>query len=181
MHASYSIFICLQVRFDQICLELNVAFKPNSDQFKTLSGFNEDSDMNRKNASHGLGNNGSLDGGAGENLRSGHGDGNRVPRVRVFSGKAEMESKPEVLGAKNVIVENCPYEAADKTHGIVICTEWDEFKDYDYSRIYSKMQRPAFIFDGRKILDHKKLMQMGFKVVTIGRNLHYPKGTTINS
>ena len=44
-------------------------------------------------------------------------------------------------------------------HAVVVCTEWDEFVGLDYSRIYSAMAKPAFIFDGRKILDHEKLIK----------------------
>ena len=70
-------------------------------------------------------------------------------------------------------VKKSPYEAANKAHAIVVCTEWDEFKDYDYSKIYEKMEKPAFIFDGRKILDHEKLMHIGFRVETVGKNLNH--------
>lgn len=73
---------------------------------------------------------------------------------------------------KSFDVKSCPYEAAQKAHAIVVCTEWDEFKDYDYSRIYDNMEKPAFIFDGRKILDHEKLLQIGFRVETIGKKLN---------
>ena len=57
-----------------------------------------------------------------------------------------------------------PYEACKSAHALVICTEWDAFKELDYERIYASMEKPAFIFDGRKILDHEKLMDIGFRV-----------------
>lgn len=53
---------------------------------------------------------------------------------------------------------------------VVIVTEWDEFKDLDYQRIYDTMKKPACIFDGRLILDAPKLRQIGFKVDVIGKN-----------
>lgn len=65
-----------------------------------------------------------------------------------------------------------PYEAADKAHCIVICTEWDEFKDYDYSRIYDSMMKPAFLFDGRQLLDYEKLLKIGFHVDAIGKKIN---------
>jgi len=70
------------------------------------------------------------------------------------------------------MVVDDPYECAKKAHVIVVCTEWDEFKNYDYQKIYDSMEKPAFIFDGRKILNHKKLIEIGFKVHTIGANPH---------
>jgi UDPglucose 6-dehydrogenase len=48
-------------------------------------------------------------------------------------------------------------------------TEWDEFKSYDWEHIYSVMQKPAFVFDGRLILDHAKLREIGFIVYAIGK------------
>jgi len=70
-----------------------------------------------------------------------------------------------------VVIESDPYEAARGAHALVVCTRWDEFVDYDYSRIYEVMTKPAFIFDGQKFLDHEKLIDIGFRVQTIGRDL----------
>jgi len=62
------------------------------------------------------------------------------------------------------------YEACKDAHAIVICTEWDMFKDLDWTRIYSDMVKPAFVFDGRNILDHSALRTIGFEVFAIGKN-----------
>lgn len=48
-------------------------------------------------------------------------------------------------------------------------TEWDEFKGYDYAKIYASMMKPAFIFDGRNILDRVALADIGFQVYSIGK------------
>jgi len=74
-----------------------------------------------------------------------------------------------------VKVEKDPYKAAAGCHAIAIMTEWDEFKTYDYKRIYDSMAKPAFIFDGRNILDLKALQQIGFEVHAIGKPIepHY--------
>lgn len=70
-----------------------------------------------------------------------------------------------------VKVYDDPYEAVNGAHALVICTEWDEFVDLDYRRIYQSMMKPAFIFDGRKILNHDQLQQIGFNVQTIGKKM----------
>ncbi|CAN2042221.1 UDPglucose 6-dehydrogenase [Candidatus Magnetomoraceae bacterium gMMP-15] len=62
-----------------------------------------------------------------------------------------------------------PYEAASKCHAIAIITEWNIYQDLDYEKIYKSMIKPAFIFDGRNILDHKKLFEIGFNVFAIGK------------
>lgn len=72
---------------------------------------------------------------------------------------------------KYVKVCNDGYEAAINAHAIVVCTEWDEFMEYDYNRIYANMLKPAFIFDGRNFLDHSHLKKIGFIVETIGKRL----------
>jgi len=61
------------------------------------------------------------------------------------------------------------YEAAKGAHAIAIVTEWDEFKRLDYSRIFEAMSKPAFLFDGRNILDLKALRETGFRVFGIGK------------
>ena len=87
--------------------------------------------------------------------------------------KADDKSKADTIEIKGRIVsiETDPYEAVRDSHAIVVCTEWDEFKTYDYKRMFSVMQKPSFIFDGRKFLDLEELSSIGFKVSTIGRNL----------
>jgi len=60
------------------------------------------------------------------------------------------------------------YAAADGAHGLAILTEWDEFKELDWAKIKTVMKKPAFIFDGRKLLDGKKLQELGFVYYAIG-------------
>ncbi|MGC8660254.1 MAG: UDP binding domain-containing protein, partial [Desulfomonilaceae bacterium] len=66
-------------------------------------------------------------------------------------------------------LETDPYEAASGAHAVVIATDWNEFLMLDYKRIYESMEKPAFIFDGRNLLDHQKLYEIGFSVHRIGR------------
>jgi UDPglucose 6-dehydrogenase len=68
-------------------------------------------------------------------------------------------------------VEVCAdaYAAAKGAHALIICTEWDEFKSLDFDRIYENMNRPAFVFDGRNILDLAALRKIGFTASGIGK------------
>lgn len=72
---------------------------------------------------------------------------------------------------KQVNVVWDPYEATRDAHGICILTEWDEFKTLDYQRIFDNMQKPAFVFDGRNIVNVEKLREIGFIVYSIGKPL----------
>jgi len=50
-----------------------------------------------------------------------------------------------------------------------VLTEWDEFKKLNYESILQSMYRPAFVFDGRNLLNHKQLTALGFEVHAIGK------------
>ncbi len=66
-------------------------------------------------------------------------------------------------------VSTDPYEAAKGAHALAILTEWDLFASLDYQKVYDSMMKPAFVFDGRNVADHKKLSEIGFTVYSIGR------------
>eukprot|EP00118_Oscarella_pearsei_P009082 m.50065 g.50065 ORF g.50065 m.50065 type:complete len:505 (+) comp34053_c0_seq2:330-1844(+) len=70
---------------------------------------------------------------------------------------------------KLVSVASDPYVATQGAHAFAVCTEWDLFRTLDYQRIYDGMLKPAFAFDGRILLDHDRLHDIGFQVETIGK------------
>jgi UDPglucose 6-dehydrogenase len=76
-----------------------------------------------------------------------------------------------LLDKKRVKIFHDPFEAAKDVDAIVVVTEWDEFKTLDYQRIYDGMKKPAFIFDGRLILDTENLKKIGFVVEAIGKTI----------
>jgi len=89
----------------------------------------------------------------------------------VITDPHAMENARMDLGelAKRVTFDPDPYSAAHHAHAIAILTEWSQYTQLDYERIYSSMVKPAFIFDGRNLLDHKKLYEIGFNVHPIGK------------
>ena len=60
-------------------------------------------------------------------------------------------------------------DACENSHAIAVLTEWDEFINYDWKEIYNNMIKPAFIFDGRNILNANNLRNIGFKLYQIGK------------
>jgi len=70
---------------------------------------------------------------------------------------------------KYVSIFKSPYDAAANCDALVVVTEWDEFKELNYGKIYTAMRKPAFIFDGRLILNTAELKKIGFHVETIGK------------
>jgi UDPglucose 6-dehydrogenase len=95
-------------------------------------------------------------------------------RVYVYDPQVpEAQIRADILGAKenpNLIVVQSSLEACNGAHGVAILTEWDEFKDLDFQKIYDGMLKPAFLFDGRNILPHARLKNIGFRVFAIGKS-----------
>lgn len=75
------------------------------------------------------------------------------------------------LVRQQVTIHTSALGACVGAEGIVIATEWEEFKHLDWEGIYASMKKPAFIFDGRLILDAEKLRGIGFIVECIGRGV----------
>jgi UDPglucose 6-dehydrogenase len=71
----------------------------------------------------------------------------------------------------NVEFATSAVQAAKGAHALLVLTEWDEFRQLDFEAIYQSMVKPAWIFDGRSLLDHAKLRQIGFKVYSVGKPL----------
>ena len=68
-------------------------------------------------------------------------------------------------------IEYCrdPLEAAKGAHAVALLTEWPEFSALDYRKIFEVMEKPAFVFDGRNLLDHRALFEIGFNVFPLGK------------
>jgi UDPglucose 6-dehydrogenase len=61
-----------------------------------------------------------------------------------------------------------PYKAAKGAHAVAIMTEWAAYRSLNWEKIYRSMEKPAFLFDGRNILDHEQLFNLGFNVYPLG-------------
>ena len=89
--------------------------------------------------------------------------------VVVTDPKALDNARIDLAAHQGVTFEADPYKAAEGAHAIAVLTEWKLYSELDYDRIFASMSRPAFIFDGRNILNHEKLFKTGFNVVALGR------------
>jgi UDPglucose 6-dehydrogenase len=93
------------------------------------------------------------------------------PKVTATQMQADLNylnTRPEDENATYLKTERDPYAALEGAHALAVLTEWDEFKTYDWQRIYNKMQKPAFVFDGRNVLDRAALETIGFIYKGIG-------------
>ena len=93
----------------------------------------------------------------------------KVTEMQMLSDLDYFVTRTSEANQNHLTVHQDPYEALNGAHGIAVLTEWEEFKTYDWQRIYNHMQKPAFVFDGRNVLDREALEKIGFEVYTIGR------------
>jgi UDPglucose 6-dehydrogenase len=93
----------------------------------------------------------------------------KVTQSQMYSDLEHLATRSNEENARRLKAEADPYEACRDSHAIAILTEWDEFRTYDWQRIFDNMKKPAFVFDGRTIVDKDKLSAIGFKVYQIGK------------
>jgi UDPglucose 6-dehydrogenase len=89
----------------------------------------------------------------------------------IISDPYAIENARKDLGhlAARVTFEPDPYAAARNAHAVAVLTEWKQYAELDFDAIYHSMVKPAFVFDGRNILPHQKLFDIGFNVYAIGK------------
>nr|WP_315152541.1 nucleotide sugar dehydrogenase [uncultured Flavobacterium sp.] len=92
----------------------------------------------------------------------------KVPFKKVLADLDYLASRTTAQNQKHIAAAATAYEACENAHAIAILTEWDEFTSYDWQRIYDSMQKPAFVFDGRNILDADQMRAIGFVYNRIG-------------
>lgn len=93
----------------------------------------------------------------------------KVNQQTVYRDLDYLATRSADENRQSVTVYNDAYEACKDAHAIAILTEWDEFKTYDWKKIYDNMKKPAFIFDGRKVLNGEELKEIGFVFQEIGK------------
>ena len=61
-----------------------------------------------------------------------------------------------------------PYDAATGADTVVLFTEWDDFRHYDFDRVLDAMKGTAFV-DTRNLLDSATMRRLGFDYEGVGR------------
>jgi len=92
----------------------------------------------------------------------------KVSQKKVLNDLDYLETRTSEKNANAISSFDSPYDACKDAHAIAVLTEWDEFVGYDWQKIYDNMQKPAFVFDGRNILDKEALEAIGFVYQGIG-------------
>jgi UDPglucose 6-dehydrogenase len=88
------------------------------------------------------------------------------PKVEASQIFADLEIK---VDDPRIEICSSAAQATRGCHGVLVLTEWDEFRDLDFAKVYEEMHKPAWVFDGRNVLDMVKLKSLGFYVYSIGK------------
>ena len=94
----------------------------------------------------------------------------KVPEKQIYADLDYLGTRSPEENRRLLKIVNDPIKASEDAHAIAILTEWDEFKTYDWEAIYDKMLKPAFVFDGRRLLDKETMEAKGFEYYKIGQS-----------
>ncbi|VXA97060.1 UDPglucose 6-dehydrogenase [Flavobacterium sp. 9R] len=92
----------------------------------------------------------------------------KVSFGKILTDLEYLGSRTPAKNEEHIAAATTAYEACENAHAIAILTEWDEFRSYDWQKIYDSMQKPAFVFDGRNILNPDEMKAIGFVYLGIG-------------
>ena len=95
----------------------------------------------------------------------------KVPASEIYEtlDLPQSGAKTSSISDAGVTCFSSAEEACEGAHALAILTEWDAFRDLDYAAIYASMVKPAFVFDGRNLLDLEALQEIGFQAFGIGK------------
>lgn len=96
-----------------------------------------------------------------------------IGRVLGLGARVRAYDPVAVANARKVLPEavsycDSPYEAAAGADGLVLVTEWNEFKFLNLERVRGLMRRPV-VFDGRNLWEPERMRRLGFEYYSIGR------------
>ena len=86
------------------------------------------------------------------------------PKVSESKILLEFEFKYK----ENILVCDTAFEASKGADAIIVLTEWEEFKNLNWEKIFQVMRKPSWIFDTRDCLEIKVLKNIGFRVWSLG-------------
>ncbi len=92
----------------------------------------------------------------------------KVKKEQIFADLEYLGTHSLEEIKDRVKVVSSAMEASKEAHAVAVLTEWDEFKELDWQQIYDQMLKPAFLFDGRRILESKTKKEIGFEFYAIG-------------
>ena len=90
-------------------------------------------------------------------------------RLAITDPKAIENGKRDLADLDGIVWEKDPYKAAKDADAVLLMTDWREYPELDWAKIYKSMRKPALVFDTRNCLDAAALRKLGFKVLNVGK------------
>jgi len=90
-------------------------------------------------------------------------------RLAITDPKAIENGRRDLADLDGIVWEKNPYKAAKDADAVLLMTDWREYPELDWEKIYKSMRKPALVFDTRNCLDAAALRKLGFKVLNVGK------------
>lgn len=94
----------------------------------------------------------------------------QVSEEQIYADLDQLNTRSEAENRALVKVSNNPVAITQNAHAIAVLTEWDTFTTLPWETLFAQMLKPAFVFDGRRLLDKKKLTAIGFDYYRLGES-----------
>lgn len=94
----------------------------------------------------------------------------KVPAEKMYTDLDYLNTRTEKENRALLHCADSVYDAVKDAHAVVLLTEWDEFRELDWNKVYGSMMKPAFLFEGRNILDKEALTHIGFVCYFLGKS-----------
>jgi UDPglucose 6-dehydrogenase len=88
--------------------------------------------------------------------------------IRAYDPEAMDTFRAKFGDSPRIIYTKTNYDALPQADALIICTEWNEFRNPNFKRMKEYMKSPV-IFDGRNIYKPEEIKEHGFQYVSIGR------------
>ncbi len=87
--------------------------------------------------------------------------------IKAYDPKAKEEAENIFDNNENIQFYDNKYDVLENSDGLVIVTEWNEFRSPDFNEISNRLKN-KIIFDGRNQFDKETLNKIGFEYYQIG-------------
>lgn len=94
----------------------------------------------------------------------------KVKEQQIYRDLNALKTRYEEINNEALSIYNRPNDAFVGSHAVIIVTEWDEFIELDWQRIFQDMSKPASLFDGRNLLDGSQMKNIGFNYFGTGKS-----------
>ncbi len=88
--------------------------------------------------------------------------------AKVIAYDPEAMANVKLQLADKINYSDNSYKTLLNTDALIICTEWNEFRNPDFELIKANLKNPV-IFDGRNLYDLNKMAELGFYYYSVGR------------